>query len=126
MTETDITKLTISKQSSRSNRSSSATSVDSQEGSPSNQFPNGQIPNKHIELCVNRGEYYIGLGEIEASKISTDKEIFEQIRKKYFELRSFRARALRLFIIRPADIKFVKVPSYLVDIFHIVNRVHLA
>jgi hypothetical protein len=116
MAKTHLTMLTISKQSSRSNRSSSATSVDSQEGSTSNPFLNDQTPNKYIALCVNRGEYYIGLGEIEASKISTDKEIFEQIRKKYFELRSFRARASRLFLIRPADIKFVKVRPYLVYI----------
>lgn len=58
---------------------------------------------------MNKGEHYIGLGEIEASKISSDKEVFEQIRKKYFELRSFRARAMKLFLIQPVDIKFVKV-----------------
>ena len=62
-------------------------------------------------LRVNKGEYYIALGEIEASKIISDKEIFAQIRKKYFELRSFRARAMRLFLVRHTDIKFVHVSS---------------
>lgn len=51
----------------------------------------------------------MALGEIEVSTFASDKEIFAQIKRKYFELRSFRARALRLFLLHPTDINFVHV-----------------
>jgi hypothetical protein len=63
---------------------------------------------KYVTPC-EKSEYYVALGEVEESAIRSGKEISAQIRKKDFELRGFRARALRLFLIWPIDVKFVHV-----------------
>jgi hypothetical protein len=68
-----------------------------------------RLPKKFLALCVNTGRYHKTLGEIDVTNICRDNETFRQIKARYLEVRSFRARARRLFLLRPDKVHFVKV-----------------
>jgi hypothetical protein len=83
------------------------------EGNPGihNRRPISMV-NKYLELCVNTGDYEIGLGEIKIrtvdSNIVSDGQLFLRIKETYDEIRkSLKTHRLGLF--KPADISFVKV-----------------
>ncbi|KAL9123279.1 MAG: hypothetical protein Q9187_000151, partial [Circinaria calcarea] len=46
---------------------------------------------KYLELCVNTGEFHKSLGEIEITGVCSDGLLFRKIKKKYLDLRSYRA-----------------------------------
>jgi hypothetical protein len=66
-------------------------------------------PNKYLALCVNTGRFHSTLGEINITSIIRDNEAFRIIKKRYLEIRGFRARARRLFLVSPSSVHFVKV-----------------
>ena len=68
-----------------------------------------KLPRKFIALCVNTGRFHKTLSEIDVTDICRDSEAFRQIRACYLEVRSFRARARRLFLLRANMVHFVKV-----------------
>lgn len=68
-----------------------------------------RLPKKYLALCVNTGRFHKTLGEIDVTSISRDSDAFRQIKARYLEVRSFRARARRLFLLRPNRVHFVKV-----------------
>ena len=74
-----------------------------------NSCVKGLITKRFLAICVNTGRYQKSLGEIDLSKICRDDRTFREIRKIYLQIRSFRARARRLFLLRPKNIHFVKV-----------------
>src|SRR5277367_3083524 len=65
--------------------------------------------NKYLALCVNTGRFHTTLGEINVTSICRDSEVFCAIKQRYLEIRGFRARARRLFLVRPTLVQFVKV-----------------
>lgn len=70
---------------------------------------------KYLELCVNVGEHNITLAEIRIStsqsQITTDGELFQEIRKSYGKRRGFlRTHSLHLF--KPAKVDFVQVNMF--------------
>ena len=76
-----------------------------------NSCAKGLITKKFLAVCVNTGRYHKSLGEIDVSKICRDDRTFQEIRNRYFKIRGFRARARRLFLLRPKNVHFVKVFS---------------
>jgi hypothetical protein len=74
-----------------------------------------RLTKKFLALCINTGRFHTTLGEIDVSNVSRDDETFRMIKERYLEVRSFRARARRLFLFQPNNIHFVKVsPSKLI------------
>lgn len=71
------------------------------------------LPRKFLALCVNTGRFHKTLGEIEVTDICRDSEAFCQIKARYLEVRSFRARARRMFLLRASKVHFVKVSPIL-------------
>ncbi|KAE9365777.1 hypothetical protein N431DRAFT_472372 [Stipitochalara longipes BDJ] len=67
------------------------------------------LPRKFLALCVNTGRFHKTLGEIDVTDIYRDSEAFRQIKARYLEVRSFRARARRLFLLRASNVHFVKI-----------------
>jgi hypothetical protein len=67
---------------------------------------------KFLALCINTGRFHKTLGEIDVTNIQRDSDTFRQIKSLYLTVRSFRARARRLFLLQPNNIHFVKVPSF--------------
>ncbi|KAI0151779.1 hypothetical protein GGR57DRAFT_172790 [Xylariaceae sp. FL1272] len=65
---------------------------------------NNHIPT-FLELCVNIDSYEIRLGEIPLSSIHTDRGLFDEIWKRYCDIRGFGVR--RLFV-KPSDINFIR------------------
>lgn len=63
---------------------------------------------KYLELCVNTGEFHKSLGEIEVTGVCSDGLLFQKIKKKYLDLRSYRAR---FFLLQPTAVQFVQVSS---------------
>ena len=61
---------------------------------------------RFLELCVNTGEFQRHLGEINITDVETDSQLFDRVREKYLELRSFRAK---YFLLKPVDVHFVQV-----------------
>ena len=61
---------------------------------------------KYLELCINTGEFQKSLGEIEVTGVCSDGLLFQMIKKKYLDLRSYRAR---YFLLKPTAIQFVQV-----------------
>lgn len=75
------------------------------------QTPLNSTPPKSpqfLELCVNIGEYLKVLGEIPTGNISNDQELFQSIKKKYLELRGFRAR---FWLLKPSAVNSTRSPS---------------
>ena len=73
--------------------------------------PNPRLE-KYLELCVNVGEHNITLAELRIStsqsQITTDGELFQEIRKSYGKRRGLlRTHSLHLF--KPAKVDFVQV-----------------
>jgi hypothetical protein len=65
----------------------------------------GQAEKRFIELCVNTGEFQRQLAEIDVSSVESDAQLFDRIRERYREVRSFRAK---YFLLKPADVHFVQ------------------
>lgn len=70
---------------------------------------NKRVIRKFLALCVNTGRFHKTLGEIEVTDICRDSEAFWRIKSRYLEVRGFRARARRLFLLRANKVHFVKV-----------------
>lgn len=68
-----------------------------------------RVTRKFLALCVNTGRFHKTLGEIEVTDICRDSDAFCRIKSRYLEVRSFRARARRLFLLRANKVHFVKV-----------------
>ncbi len=66
----------------------------------------GLPPKQFLELCVNTGEFRRQLAEIDVTGVRSDTELFCRIKKKYLEIRGFRAK---YFLLKPVDIHFVRV-----------------
>jgi hypothetical protein len=64
---------------------------------------------KFIALCIDTREHYTSLGEINASTITKDSNLFKEIKNKYHALRGFKLKAMKLFLFEPQDIRFVQV-----------------
>jgi hypothetical protein len=75
---------------------------------PISPVPEGRL-NKYLALCVNTGRFHTTLGEINVTSICRDNEVFSAIKQRYLEIRGFRARARRIFLVRPTSVQFVKV-----------------
>jgi hypothetical protein len=58
-----------------------------------------------LHLCINTGDSCQTLGEINTSSISCDLKLFQQIQRRYREIRGFRIQ--KYFLLRPVSIKFV-------------------
>ncbi|KAH6838570.1 hypothetical protein B0I37DRAFT_409119 [Chaetomium sp. MPI-CAGE-AT-0009] len=67
--------------------------------------PAGQVKKRFIELCVNTGEFQRSLAEIDVSTASSDAQLFDRIRERYREVRSFRTK---YFLLKPVDVHFVQ------------------
>ncbi|KAF3770699.1 hypothetical protein M406DRAFT_320478 [Cryphonectria parasitica EP155] len=57
-------------------------------------------------MCVNTGDIYKTLAEIETSQIMSDSQAFLKMREKYLEVRGFRSRFHAL--VKPVTLRFVK------------------
>ncbi|CAG8949961.1 hypothetical protein HYFRA_00004293 [Hymenoscyphus fraxineus] len=68
-----------------------------------------RMTRKFLALCVNTGRFHKTLGEIEVTDICRDSEAFSRIRSRYLEVRGFRARARKLFLLRASKVNFVKI-----------------
>lgn len=60
---------------------------------------------RFIELCVNTGEFQRQLAEIDVSNVESDAQLFDRIRERYCEVRSFR---VKYFLLKPVDVHFVQ------------------
>jgi hypothetical protein len=58
-----------------------------------------------IELCVNTGEFQRQLAEIDISDVKSDAQLFDRIRERYREIRSFR---VKYFLLKPVDVHYVQ------------------
>jgi hypothetical protein len=87
-------------------------------------IPPPPVIRKYTALCVNTGEFNKTLGEIDISSITTDRQMFHRFKELYHELRGFRARAVRWFLIKPVDIKFIQVRPIL-KIAHVHSSMFL-
>ena len=65
----------------------------------------GRVGKRFIELCVNTGEFQRQLTEIDASDVESDAQLFDRIRERYREVRSFR---VKYFLLKPVDVHFVQ------------------
>ncbi|KAK5700068.1 hypothetical protein LTR97_006203 [Elasticomyces elasticus] len=61
---------------------------------------------KFLELCVNTGSLCQSLGEIDATRITSDVELFRWVRRRYRDLRGWRMRSR--FCLRPKTMRFVR------------------
>ncbi|KAK5711693.1 hypothetical protein LTR17_018274 [Elasticomyces elasticus] len=61
---------------------------------------------RYLELCVNTGRLCQSLGEIDATRITSDAELFRWVRRRYRDLRGWRMRSR--FCLRPKSIRFVR------------------
>lgn len=68
------------------------------------------VRKRFVELCVNTGEYQRQLAEIDVTNLESDSQLFERIKEKYLEVRSFR---VKYFLLKPIDVHFVQVSSVL-------------
>ncbi|EAQ91630.1 predicted protein [Chaetomium globosum CBS 148.51] len=64
-----------------------------------------QATKRFLELCVNTGEFQRQLAEIDISTVTNDAQLFDCIRERYHEVRSFRTR---FFLLKPVDVHFVQ------------------
>lgn len=64
---------------------------------------------KFFALCVNNGEYLTIVVEIEVSSITWDGEFFRKMWEEYYTLRGFRNRYFRHLLVKPVDVRYVKV-----------------
>lgn len=67
------------------------------------------VTQKYFAICVSAGEYLTIVSEIEVSSITWDRDFFWKMWEEYYTLRGFRSRYLRSFLIKPVDVKYVKV-----------------
>ncbi|KAK3295275.1 uncharacterized protein B0H64DRAFT_143713 [Chaetomium fimeti] len=67
--------------------------------------PASQAKKRFIELCINTGEFQRQLAEIDISTVASDAQLFERIRERYREVRSFR---VKYFLLKPVDVHFVQ------------------
>ncbi|SPO06948.1 uncharacterized protein DNG_09642, partial [Cephalotrichum gorgonifer] len=65
---------------------------------------NPDLPKRFLELCVNTGEFQKQLAEIDVSSVRSDGQLFDRIRERYREVRSFR---VKYFLLKPVDVHFV-------------------
>ena len=66
-----------------------------------NKFP------KFFELCVNYGRWQRRLGEINISQYNSDGQLFDAVKRKYFELGKSRMK----YFLEPVDVRYVRVRS---------------
>ena len=64
---------------------------------------------KYFAICVNTGENLTIVDEIEVSSITQDSEFFKKMWKEYNSIRGFRSTSLRQLLVKPVDVKFIKV-----------------
>ncbi|KAH6635867.1 hypothetical protein F5144DRAFT_159885 [Chaetomium tenue] len=64
-----------------------------------------QATKRFLELCVNTGEFQRQLAEIDISTVCNDEQLFDHIRSRYHEVRSFRTK---FFLLKPVDVHFVQ------------------
>jgi hypothetical protein len=64
---------------------------------------------KYFSICVNTGENLAVVSEIEVSSITQDGEFFKKMWKEYDSIRGFRTRYFRQLLVKPVDVRFVKV-----------------
>ena len=72
---------------------------------PASGRATGDAGKRFIELCVNTGEFQRQLAEIDISDVSSDGQLFDRIRERYREVRSFRTKYI---LLKPVDIHFVQ------------------
>lgn len=65
----------------------------------------GRARKRFLELCVNTGEFQRQLAEIDVSSVNSDAQLFDRIRQRYHEARSFR---VKYFLLKPVDVHFVQ------------------
>lgn len=74
--------------------------------------PVNSVAEKYLELCINIGEHNISIAEIgilsPQSRIATDGQLFQKIRKAYHQRRGF-LRSLNLHLFKPKKVDFVQV-----------------
>ncbi|MCJ1309877.1 hypothetical protein MMC25_003538 [Agyrium rufum] len=65
---------------------------------------------EYLELCINTGQSYQVLGEINVTHITSDLVFFAWVRKKYFEVRQATRARYRFshFLVKPVKIQFVQ------------------
>jgi hypothetical protein len=74
---------------------------------PAMSMPFAGIP-KYLALCVNINKFKKTLSEIHISSINEDIPTFRKFKERYEECRGSRAKALRGWLIKPVDIKFIQ------------------
>lgn len=74
---------------------------------PAMSMPFAGIP-KYLALCVNINKFKKTLSEIHISSVNEDIPTFRKFKEKYEECRRSRAKALRGWLIKPVDIKFIQ------------------
>jgi hypothetical protein len=62
--------------------------------------------NQYVELCVNTGQHYQRLAEIDVARHKTDADLFRWIRKRYGELRGWRTKWQ--YFLRPQSMSYVE------------------
>ena len=94
--------------SSQDTSSTSRSLYTNQNGSTSSTSSTDDYTNgpSFLELCVNQGENAISLSEIHLRRVDNDGDLFKSIRRVYHQLRGFRRW---FFLLKPADIHYVKV-----------------
>ncbi|KAF4628716.1 hypothetical protein G7Y89_g9432 [Cudoniella acicularis] len=76
---------------------------------PSSSDEDSRVTKKFFAICINTGRFHKTLGEIDVTNVRRDSEAFCQIKARYLKVRSFRARARRLFLLRANSVHFVKL-----------------
>ncbi|CZR60637.1 uncharacterized protein PAC_10533 [Phialocephala subalpina] len=59
----------------------------------------------YLALCVNTGEFRKSLTEIEVSRLTSDQQLFKQMKSSYRQLRGVKAKFS--FLIKPVSMRFV-------------------
>lgn len=66
----------------------------------------GAYKSQYVELCVNTGQHYQRLAEINVALFTNDSELFRWIRKHYQELRGWRTQWQ--YFLRPQSMTYVE------------------
>ncbi|KAL9110801.1 MAG: hypothetical protein Q9187_008008, partial [Circinaria calcarea] len=63
-----------------------------------------RIP-RFFELCINMGNFWQSLGEIDLTYVDNDNSLGQKISDRYYEVRGFRTK--QHFLLKPVNIKYV-------------------
>lgn len=108
-----IESRTLSPQTTHSSDQNSDTGISRAISSSNSTAPAEEFDQtlKFVAICVNTGTTRT-LEEVEVSKMTTDKQLFDLMNKAYRDVRGWRTKLH--FLIRPSDMQYVQV-SQLVD-----------